>query len=161
MTPDLITQSLSHATNLLQKGEPKTIMPPSLLPAIFTTPISAYRWHSLLSPGGDDDFFSASLPSPTLASTFGKLDKPTLIVMSEKDEMVPETVDKKALLDSWLEHIPEALRGNKGDYVTKLGGGVIPRADHELTMDLGRRSFGNCVVRFLMGLEGRGEEELS
>jgi hypothetical protein len=161
MTQDLITQSLDHATSLLRKGEPKSIMPTHLLPSIFTTPITAYRWHSLLCPGGDDDFFSSDLSTPTLQSTFGRLDKPMLIVMSENDEMVPDSVDKKTLLEGWVQCIPEPLRGNRGEYISRhYGGGVLTGVDHELTTDRGRRGFANCVVRFLMGLEGRGKEIL-
>jgi hypothetical protein len=155
MSPELIVQSLEHATSLIEKGEPKAVMPTHLLPLIFSTPITVYRWHSLLSPGGDDDFFSYDLPPSTLQSTFGKLDEPTLIMMSEKDEMVPESVDKKVLLERWAKCIPKALRGNEGTYVQKRGGGVIPGADHELTGPWARAAFAECVVRFLMGLEGR------
>ena len=155
MSPDLIARSLEHATSLIEKGEVKAVMPAYLLPGIFTTPVTAYRWQSLVSEGGNDDFFSSDLPASTLAATFGKLDKPTLIIMSEKDEMVPDTVDKRALLESWVKCIPEAFRGNEQEYVKKLRGGIIPGADHELSSAWGRGVFAECVVRFLMGLEER------
>jgi hypothetical protein len=156
MAPELIAQSLNYATSFLEKGEPKAIMRPSLLPAIFTTPVTADRWHSLLSPNGDDDSFSSDLSLSALHPTFGRLDKPTLIVMSENDEMVPETVDKKALLEKWVQCIPGPLRGNWRGYISRHHeGGILAGADHELTTDRGRRGLANCVVR-----EKKSKEEV-
>ncbi|KAI4954222.1 hypothetical protein J4E91_001932 [Alternaria rosae] len=138
MPQDLLSASLKHAEALIAKGEEKTIMPNSFIPPIITSPITAYRWHSLVSVGGDDDFFSSDLPLSTLQSTFGTLDKPTLIMMSEKDEMVPSTVDKEALLKRWVDGLASKQCQ------------VIPfDADHELSGDEAMRYFIETVVRFL------------
>lgn len=142
MPQDLLSASLKHAEALIAKGEEKTIMPNSFIPPIITSPITAYRWHSLVSVGGDDDFFSSDLPLSTLQSTFGTLDKPTLILMSEKDEMVPSTVDKEALLKRWVGTIPDGLASKRCQ--------IIPfDADHELSGDEAMRYFIETVVRFL------------
>ncbi|KAH6875972.1 hypothetical protein BKA58DRAFT_132402 [Alternaria rosae] len=142
MPQDLLSASLKHAEALIAKGEEKTIMPNSFIPPIITSPITAYRWHSLVSVGGDDDFFSSDLPLSTLQSTFGTLDKPTLILMSEKDEMVPSTVDKEALLKRWVGTIPDGLASKQCQ--------VIPfDADHELSGNEAMRYFIETVVRFL------------
>ncbi|KAI4674742.1 uncharacterized protein J4E84_010483 [Alternaria hordeiaustralica] len=146
MPQDLLSASLKHAEALIAKGEKKTIMPSSFIPPIITSPVTAYRWHSLISFEGDDDFFSSDLPVSTLQSTFGKLDKPTLILMSEKDEMVPSTVDKDALLKKWIGTIPDGLASKQCH--------IIPfDADHELSGDEAMRYFIATVVRFLEGID--------
>jgi hypothetical protein len=154
MTPEEYDTSLTHATDLIAKGEKETFMPSSLLPAIFSgLPITAYRWHSIISPGGDDDYFSSDLSDATLQTTFGSLKKPTLILMSEKDEMVPESVDKLALLKRWIEKIPEG-RASRHSW-------IIPHADHELKLGSGwtLRHCTGTVYKFLKDIEGEETKE--
>jgi hypothetical protein len=148
MTPEQYNTSLNHATDLITKGEKETFMPSSLLPAVFSgLPITAYRWHSIISPGGDDDYFSSDLSDSTLQTTFGHLKKPTLILMSEKDEMVPESVDKQALLNRWIEKIPED-RASKHSW-------IIPHADHAIVSGSGwtLRACSGTICKFLKDLE--------
>jgi hypothetical protein len=153
MSPDLLYASLEHAENLIARGEEKTIMPNSFIPPIITSPVTAYRWHSLVSVEGDDDFFSSDLPTSTLQSTFGRLDKPTLILMSEKDEMVPPTVDKEALLQRWVDAIPEGLASEQCQ--------VIPfDADHELSGNEVVRYFIEMVIKFLEEVDRKTVEPL-
>ncbi|KAI4628451.1 hypothetical protein J4E83_003001 [Alternaria metachromatica] len=146
MPQDLLSASLKHAEDLIAKGEEKTIMSSSFIPPIITSPVTAYRWHSLVSVGGDDDFFSSDLPVSTLQSTFGKLDKPTLILISEKDEMVPPTVDKEALLKRWIGTIPDGLASKQCQI-------ILFDADHELSGDEAMRHFIETVVKFLEGID--------
>jgi len=151
MPQDLLSASLKHAEALIAKGEEKTIMPSSFIPPIITSPVTAYPWHSLVSVGGDDDFFSSDLPVSTLHSTFGKLDKPTLILMSEKDEMIPPTVDKMALLKRWIGTIPDDLASQQCQ--------VVPfDADHELSGGEAMRYFIETVVKFLEGIDEKPAE---
>ncbi|KAI4920053.1 hypothetical protein J4E90_002193 [Alternaria incomplexa] len=146
MPQDLISASIKYAEALIAKGEERTIMPSSFIPPIITSPVTAYRWHSLVSIGGDDDFFSSDLPVSALQSTFGKLDKPTLILMSEKDEMVPASVDKQALLKKWFATIPDGLASKQCQ--------VVPfDADHELSGGEAMRYFIETVVKFLEGID--------
>ncbi|CAG5181420.1 uncharacterized protein ALTATR162_LOCUS9753 [Alternaria atra] len=153
MSPDLLSTSLQYAQDLIAKGEEKTIMPTFFIPAIITSPITAYRWHSLISIGGDDDFFSSDLPTSALRSTFGKLDNPTLILMSEKDEMVPPTVDTEALLKRWVEAISEGLASERCQ--------IIPSGDHELSEEEPARHFVQLVVEFLKEVEAKSLVALS
>ncbi|EUC29370.1 hypothetical protein COCCADRAFT_29534 [Bipolaris zeicola 26-R-13] len=148
MSPEFLHTSLQHAEDLIGKGKEMQIMPPDLIPSIFSSPISAYRWHSLVSVGGDDDFFSSDLPASTIESLFGRLDKPTLIIVSGKDEMVPPAVDKEALLKKWVDAMPTGLASDQS--------GVLPDADHELTTDVGMKSFMGKFHRFLKDLERIG-----
>jgi hypothetical protein len=125
MPPQLFAETLKHASNMIAGGEQDEIMPKSLIPPIFTSPITAYRWHSMISVGGDDDSFSSDLSDEVLRRIFGRLEKPTLIMPSEKDEMVPESVDKEWLLKRWM------CAAELG--VVSWSSGVNPGADHGLS----------------------------
>ncbi|KAH4103949.1 hypothetical protein HBH70_097230 [Parastagonospora nodorum] len=141
---DFLAQTLKHAEEMIARGEKDEIMPKSLIPPIFSSPVTAYRWHSLIAKGGDDDFFSSDLADEALVVTFGKLDKPTLIIPSENDEMVPPTVDKKTLLQRWIKVAPEGM-------VSELSG-LNPGADHQLSEEGTQLWFTDRVLRFLKTL---------
>jgi hypothetical protein len=145
MAPESIAQTLKHASDMIASGKQDESMPKSLIPPIFTSPITAYRWHSLVSVGGDDDFFSTDLGDDVLKETFGRLNTPTLILPSEKDEMVPESVDKEGLLRRWMEAVK--------DGVVSGFSGVNPGADHELSKVHMQEWFAERVVQFLGTLE--------
>jgi hypothetical protein len=150
MTPEFVARSLAHAESLIAGGNEGDSMPRALVPELFTSPVSAYRWHSLLAVGGDDDFFSSDLSDEVLEGTFGKLDRPTLVLMAGEDEMVPGWVDKEKLLGRWLD---KAM--GKG---SKLSG-ISPGADHEMKRDGALEWMIARVVGFLGELEeGRGQE---
>jgi len=119
-------------------------MPKALIPPIFSSPITAYRWHSLIAKGGDDDFFSSDLDDERLAGTFGGLTRPTLVVPSEDDEMVPPAVDKDGLLRRWIRVAPEGI-------VSGLSG-LVPGADHALSESGPQKWFVERVVDFLRKL---------
>jgi alpha-beta hydrolase superfamily lysophospholipase len=145
MPPDFLAQTLKHASDMIARGEQDVIVPKSLIPPIFTSPITAYRWHSLISVGGDDDFFSSDLSDEIVEGTFGRLDKPTLIMSSGKDEMISESVDKEGLLRRWT-------RAAKKGVVSELSG-VNPGADHELSEVEMQEWFVERVIGFLSTLE--------
>ncbi|KAH8708359.1 hypothetical protein GQ44DRAFT_628263 [Phaeosphaeriaceae sp. PMI808] len=146
MPPDYFQTTLTHAQDMITRGEQNTIVPQALILPIFTSPLTAYRWHSLISKGGDDDYFSSDLDDETLARTFGRLTKPTLILPSENDEMVPPTVDKGGLLQRWIRAAPEGV-------VCGLSG-VNPGADHGLSGEGARAWFGERVLGFLAVVGG-------
>jgi hypothetical protein len=125
MPPELLAQTLQHAQDMITRGEQNETMPTTLIPSIFMSPITAYRWQSLIANGGDHDYFSSDISGATLGGSFGKLNKPTLLLPLENDEMVPESVDKQVLLQRWIQASPEGLV----DYLS----GLNPGADHELS----------------------------
>jgi alpha-beta hydrolase superfamily lysophospholipase len=141
MSPDFYARTLQHAEDMIMLEDEDEIMPGVLVPSVFTSPLSAYRWHSLIAKGGDDDFFSSDLDEATLVRTFGRLGKPTLLMPSENDEMVPQSVDKEALLRKWTDAAPKGV-------VSDLSG-VNPGADHGLSEEEARAWFSDRVVRFL------------
>lgn len=70
---------------------------------------------------GDEDYFSSDLFDSEVAAAFGGVDKPVLILPADEDEMVPPTVDRKALLERWAA----ACNGKASDL-----SGFVPGADH-------------------------------
>ncbi|RXK36473.1 hypothetical protein M231_06257 [Tremella mesenterica] len=73
-------------------------------------PVTAYRLHSLVGVGGDDDYFSSDLPDTLennpmnhkhpLSTSFGRLSAPALAIYSKKDETC-RLPDISATLDRW------------------------------------------------------------
>lgn len=98
----------------------------------------------LIAGSGDDDYFSDDLDEIRLASTFGRINRPTLILPSEKDEMMPFTFPKKALLSRWLHVSPKGLVSQLSD--------IVLEADHTLSAIETREWFAERVVRFLSSL---------
>lgn len=89
------------AKNYIDQGRPNELLPVEALEFFFGSPFSAYRFHSLASQHGDDDYFSSYLTSENNLKTFGQIKCPLLVLYSEKDEFVPESVDKDTLIEQW------------------------------------------------------------
>ncbi|KAH7067254.1 hypothetical protein BKA63DRAFT_114716 [Paraphoma chrysanthemicola] len=145
MPPDFLAESLAHAEDIIAMGKKDEIMLKSHIPPVFHSPITAYRWNSLLAKGGDDDYFSSDLEAASLSRTFGKVSKPLLILPSENDEMVPPSVDKEALLQRWMNAAP---RGVMSEF-----SGLNPGADHTLSGEGAQNWFAARVLSFLRTLE--------
>ncbi|KAJ4290791.1 hypothetical protein N0V88_006541 [Collariella sp. IMI 366227] len=141
MTPAALEASILVAKKMIENGQKEDFMPKAFLPPIFTTPITAYRWHSLAAKGGDDDYFSSELPNSMLAATFGHVNKPLLILPSGEDEMVPPTVDRKGLLDRWIAAC--------GDGVASALSELIPGADHVVSQTCAQKWAAGRVEGFL------------
>ena len=97
------------------------------------TPVCARRLLSLASPppdhDGEDDFYSSDLPDERLRRTFGKIGStgtPVSILFSGRDQFVPDSVDKVALVERWEKMIREG-----GGTVDK-GSGIVKGANHDL-----------------------------
>lgn len=94
---------------------------------------------------GDDDYFSSDLDDATLLETFSKINKPTLILPSENDEMIPPTVDKQALLWRWIQ--ASSARTSHG-LVSPLSE-LVPGADHALTAEASQQWVAARVLAWL------------
>lgn len=99
MSIDLIEEANKLAKKYIDEGNPKELMPHKYTVNFFDTPINAYRWYSLYSKKGDDDYFSSYLTDEDFKSTYGKFDKPLLVLYSAADEYVPKDVDKKLIME--------------------------------------------------------------
>ncbi|KAF6790025.1 hypothetical protein CSOJ01_14645 [Colletotrichum sojae] len=133
--------SVKHAQGMISEGKENEAMPTSLIPFIFTSPITAYRWNSLGAKGGDDDYFSSDLDDAAVKARFGKVDKSILLLPGEQDELVLPSVDKKDLLERWIKGCPEGT-------VSQLSR-LIPKADHAISDPDAQAWVGSTVRRFL------------
>jgi hypothetical protein len=93
---------------------------------------------------GDDDFFSSDLSDAQLATTFGRVEKPLLILPAGEDELVPPTVDREELMGRWVAACQEGV-------VSELSA-FIPGAGHEVVDGKAREWLVERVVKFLGGL---------
>ncbi|CAK7901123.1 hypothetical protein CAAN1_11S01486 [[Candida] anglica] len=87
----------------IETGKGQHILPEKFRREFWNTPITAYRYYSLASERGDDDFFSSYLTSKDHELTFGKVSIPLLVLYGSKDEFVPESVDKSKVINGWKD----------------------------------------------------------
>lgn len=130
----LMNEADQLALKMCREGKEKDAMPNRLTKPVFgRIGITARRWLDISSPGPDhtgaDDYFSSDLPDERLRGTFGKLpsNAPLLILYSGADSSVPESVDKRRLVQRWM-HITEA----GGGVVDAVNGGIVDGASHNL-----------------------------
>lgn len=98
---DEFDESVEYAKDLIDSGNQNELMPSKYAKYFFSVPTTAYRWYSLMSVRGDDDFFSPDLTQDDFKLTFGKIEKPVLALYSGADEYVPKWVDSKGLMAKW------------------------------------------------------------
>ncbi|KAB5558440.1 hypothetical protein GE09DRAFT_113800 [Coniochaeta sp. 2T2.1] len=136
-------ESLAHATRLVEAGKGEDeYMPRRLLPAGWDTPVTAYRWRSLISVGGDDDYFSSDLPDEKVAEIWGGIRaKKVLIVPSEKDEHVPEHIDMRGLVSKWTAACKPGVASGLS--------GLIVGANHRVEFAEGQDWLAERVAGFL------------
>ncbi|PMD63513.1 DUF1749-domain-containing protein [Hyaloscypha bicolor E] len=157
MDPDLYRNSCLAAQKMVDEGNGEEILPKKETGNVFPAPCTAKRWLSLASPNhdGDDDFFSSDLSDEQLGKTFGRLKKrsPLCVLISDKDEHVPKSVNKKGLFERWMGIVK---RGE--GIVDEVHSGVVHGASHNLGKD-GEEIVGELVRRVLGFLEGLPEKE--
>lgn len=86
-------------TEYIAKGRQNEYLPVKF--SFFGQQITAYRFHSLAAPGGDDDYFSSDLTYDHHKRTFGVVNTPILVLYGSKDEFVPDHVDREAIVKLW------------------------------------------------------------
>lgn len=135
--PDIMSDEarkkiLQIADEYIKDGRANDPLPASISGSYLgRLPISAYRWSSLLSVGGDDDYFSSDLSHERLRDTFGAFPRhiQLLILFSGADEHVPKTVDVQNLVGRWSQ----AVQSSNG--ILSSFSGVVPGAHHNLEED--------------------------
>lgn len=95
------SQFIEMAKDLIEKDKPDELLPQEALKLFFGAPFSAYRFHSLASIRGDDDYFSSYLTDSDYKESFGRVRVPLLVLYGGLDEFVPDTVNKPALINQW------------------------------------------------------------
>ena len=133
MGAHVLDRSVKLAQQYVRAGKERDVLPESATIGFIPAPVSAKRFLSLASPApdfaGEDDYFSSDLGDERLSQTFGKIGKagtPLCILYGEKDQHVPDFVDKAALVKRWMTHV------QRGGGVVDQGSGVVPGATHTL-----------------------------
>ncbi|TLS27954.1 hypothetical protein PpBr36_00537 [Pyricularia pennisetigena] len=136
----------SQASALIRAGKENEIMPQdNPVSEVFGAPLTAYRLNSLLSPGGDDDFFSSDLTDDKIASFWANFRKPALVLPSGEDEHVPKSIDVEALLGRWKKLAPAGV-------ISELSG-LIPGASHTVRDPGAQEWMCDRILKFLRNLE--------
>lgn len=134
MAPGLYERSVAAAQAMVAAGQGDEILSSTDTGGFFGGSASARRWLSLASPDhdGEDDYFSSDLPETRLKGTFGSLPSrtPLCILYSGNDEYVPKEIDKKALVERWME----IARQGSGA-VNERYSGLIEDATHNFRGD--------------------------
>ncbi|EHA54079.1 hypothetical protein MCOR27_011379 [Pyricularia oryzae] len=148
-----LDQIISQAATLIRAGEENEMMPRNNpVSEVFGAPLTAYRLNSLLSPGGEDDFFSSDLTDDKIASFWANFRKPALVLPSGEDEHVPKSIDVEALLGRWKKLAPAGV-------ISELSG-LIPGASHTVRDPGAQEWMCDRIVQFLRNLETSHEVKL-
>lgn len=75
---------------------------------------------------------------------FRVINRPTLMLLSENDEMIPASVDQTALLKRWIQ---------ASSLMVDQFSAVVPDADHTLSGIATRRWVADRVVQFLRSVD--------
>lgn len=131
-------------TEYIDQGKLQHILPQEFREKFWNYPITAYRYYSLASVRGDDDFFSSYLTSDDHAKTFGKVSTKLLVLYGEKDEFVPDFVDKERLLESWKTATDKKYWSSESKILKGASHNVGPKSDEGSQKDLI-----DTVIRFI------------
>jgi len=131
MSPNL-EQTVEEVRKLVEEGKGEDALGMKFTQGIYgVAPVTARRFLSLASRGGDDDYFSSDLPDEALQKSLGSLpqDIGLCILVSGSDAYIPEKVDKEALLERWLGFARRSGAKVDGNSV------VVEGASHSLNGD--------------------------
>lgn len=146
---------LAEATRLIAAGKEREIVyrEGNIVQKELGAPITAYRTHSLLATGGDDDYFSTDLSDATLRGTFGHIPDhvPVMFLLGSEDPFVHPNTDKSALLERWAGFVKDG-----GGKVDEVNGGIVEGGHHNLDGDP-EEVVRDLVQRVLGFLGGSGE----
>ncbi|EWZ95187.1 hypothetical protein BFJ70_g13831 [Fusarium oxysporum] len=131
--------SLDLAAKMISEGKGGDCMPFDMIPAVLGAPISAYRFQSLASKGGDDDYFSSDLPNDVIERNWSRFNKPVLVLHSAEDEFVPERIDQAASNKKYKALNPA---------VSRLSG-LIPGASHTVDQPQAQEWLSKTVIEWL------------
>ncbi|KAF9739586.1 hypothetical protein PMIN06_006970 [Paraphaeosphaeria minitans] len=148
-----LEDTIALATSYVSRGDADAILPKkgNKVLEMFDIPCTAYRAHSLLVEGGDDDYFSTDLSDGTLKQTFGRIPARTkaMFLWGSKDPYIPKYVDQEGTLKRWAKFVREG-----GGNVDEVNGGVVQGATHNLNDDAEEivQDLVGRVVSFVEGL---------
>ncbi|KAK4194733.1 hypothetical protein QBC40DRAFT_269866 [Triangularia verruculosa] len=121
-----LERSVAVAKKMLEEGRGEHVVDKGEMPGGWRgSPVTAYRWLSFATKGGDDDFFSSDLSDEELEGIWGGLSTPVLILPSEKEEWVPFTPEE-------VEGMVKRWAGFCKPGVVSEFSGLIPGANHRV-----------------------------
>ena len=124
-----LTEFNHEARYVYEKHGPDALLPKKFSKEFFGAPINAYRWISLSEAGGDDDYFSSDLADSQLKETFGKIDKPLLVLYSGSDEFVPPKINKEAVVERYKSFTDPKYWSKYGGIVKGAAHNVGPQSE--------------------------------
>lgn len=137
----LLSELNAEAQALVNAGKQDQLLSMRHTEKMFGTPITAYRWCSLLLPGGDDDYFSSDLSDETLDNTFGHIQEPFLVALSEKDTFFPEGAKPLYLLERWKAHTDPKIWSKSS--------GIIQGASHAVPEEESQKELFEKIASFI------------
>ncbi|KAL2256756.1 hypothetical protein VTK26DRAFT_1179 [Humicola hyalothermophila] len=141
-----VEASLRVAKRMVEEGRGADVMRKEDLPAGWRgVPVTAERWASLAGVGGADDYFSSDLDDEKLKTIWGRLEQPVLILPSERDEWVPETIDVAGMVSKWKSFCKPGIASELS--------GLIPGAKHTVDDPEGQKWLADRVAAFLAEIE--------
>lgn len=123
-------------------GKLKHVLPQEF--SFLNTPISAYRFYSMASVRGDDDYFSSDLNEDDFKRTFGAVKTPLLVLFGSKDEFVPESVNKGGLVNLWKKATDPQFWSPLSKILEGASHNVGPKSDKGAVEDL-QETVGNFI----------------
>lgn len=149
-----VKSSIELSKSMIKDSRGKDQLPAGVTGGLFEgSQPSAERWVSLADEGGDDDLFSSDLSDDVLQRIWGANGGlasrrcPALVLWGEKDEHVPFSISKEAVIRRW------------GDVVRKAGGvcdeAIVPGAGHNLnkSSDAAVEDLCQRMVNFIQDVE--------
>lgn len=131
-----LAEFVALASKLIEEGKPNEMLPAAALKLAIGAPVTAYRFHSLASRHGDDDYFSSYLTDEDYQKSFGVVSKPLLVLYGEKDQFVPSHVDKQALIDQWKKNTSSSHWSHHSKLLKGANHNVGPGSDEGAVEDL-------------------------
>ncbi|KAI0128478.1 hypothetical protein BJ170DRAFT_682269 [Xylariales sp. AK1849] len=137
-----LEESVKAAKDLVASGKGHERMPLQYIPKPFyDTPISASRWYALTASDGEDNYFSHDLPQAVAGPYWNRIERPLLILQSGRDEYVPSSVDKDALVKMWKAMCRPGIASDLS--------GCIPGANHRVRQPDSEKWLVETVIKFL------------
>ncbi|KAG0269951.1 hypothetical protein BGZ95_001856 [Linnemannia exigua] len=141
---DMYGKYVRLAQRMINDGKGQELM----VREVDVAPVTAYRFNSLASVGGDDDMFSSDIPFESMQALFGQVKTPLIMVHSGKDEYIPSHINKEQLISNLTNASPSSL-----------GAVVLPEADHAISDLASQTTFCEAVVQFIQRVMFTLEQE--
>ncbi|KAK4179264.1 hypothetical protein QBC36DRAFT_322936 [Triangularia setosa] len=121
-----LEKSIEVARGMVIKGKKDHVIDLDEMPEGWRgSPMTAYRWLSLATKGGDDDFFSSDFSDAELEAIWGGLDTAVLILPSERDEWMPfAPAEAEGMIKRWAKFCKPGVASEFS--------GLIPGANHRV-----------------------------